>query len=84
MISNYLEGKTKLDPDPATNIRTNNWLPKIEEILADKANTAFIAVGLQHVIGPDGLVEYLTSAGYSVEQMGASSDVDLDCIILDI
>ena len=44
--------------------RNREWLPKLEAYLADRG--AFVAVGLGHVLGNDGLAALLERAGYKV------------------
>lgn len=46
--------------------RNRRWLPRIEAYLADGG--AFIAVGIGHLVGPDGLPTLLTAAGYHVDR----------------
>ena len=45
--------------------RNANWAVKLAEILPDK--TLFLAVGCGHLPGPEGLIELLRKAGYTVE-----------------
>ncbi|MGE0546062.1 MAG: TraB/GumN family protein [Kofleriaceae bacterium] len=47
--------------------RNRTWLPKIEAYGANGG--AFVAVGLGHLLGEDGLVAMLRRAGYTVERM---------------
>ncbi|MDX2092459.1 MAG: TraB/GumN family protein [Kofleriaceae bacterium] len=47
--------------------RNRAWLPKLEAYLANGG--AFVAVGLGHMIGDQGLPALLTKAGYSVERV---------------
>jgi uncharacterized protein YbaP (TraB family) len=47
--------------------RNRAWLPKLEQYLA--RGGAFVAVGLGHLIGDQGLPMLLTKAGYSVERV---------------
>ena len=48
--------------------RNTNWMPKIEEFLADEY-TYFIVVGAGHLVGEEGLIILLDEAGYTVEQL---------------
>jgi uncharacterized protein YbaP (TraB family) len=48
--------------------RNNNWMPKIENYLADDKVT-FVIVGLAHLHGPDGLLELLKNKGYEIKQV---------------
>jgi len=47
--------------------RNRRWMPAIERYLGDRG--AFVAVGLGHLIGEQGLPELLAKAGYSVERV---------------
>lgn len=49
--------------------RNQKWLPTIEGYFA--SGGAFIAVGLGHLLGDNGLVALLQRAGYTVERTGA-------------
>ncbi|TNF48124.1 MAG: TraB/GumN family protein [Bacteroidetes bacterium] len=44
--------------------RNKNWIPKINEIIADKK--AFIAVGAGHLGGPNGVIRLLQKEGYTL------------------
>jgi len=46
--------------------RNSAWMPQIEQYLAS-GNVAFVIVGLAHIHGPDGLLQQLRNAGYTVE-----------------
>lgn len=46
--------------------RNRQWLPRLEGYLASRG--AFVAVGVSHMAGPDGLPALLARAGYSVER----------------
>jgi uncharacterized protein YbaP (TraB family) len=48
--------------------RNENWLPKIDVFLGEKANYLVI-VGAGHLLGNKGLVEQLKRKGYSVRQL---------------
>jgi uncharacterized protein YbaP (TraB family) len=48
--------------------RNFNWMPKIEEFLADE-HIYFIVVGLSHLLGEDGLLDLLDEKGYEIEQL---------------
>jgi uncharacterized protein YbaP (TraB family) len=48
--------------------RNAKWLPQLERYLTERG--AFVAVGLGHLAGDDGLVATLVHAGYHVERMG--------------
>lgn len=45
--------------------RALKWLPKIEKMMKDKPT--FIVLGAPYIVGPDGLIELLTTKGYTVE-----------------
>jgi uncharacterized protein YbaP (TraB family) len=47
--------------------RNRAWLPKLEAYLA--ADGAFVAVGLGHMLGDNGLPAMLAKAGYTVERI---------------
>jgi uncharacterized protein YbaP (TraB family) len=49
--------------------RNGRWQPRLEQYLA--SGGAFVAVGLGHLLGSDGLLATLASAGYTVERMPA-------------
>ena len=65
----YFKGEVALDQDPSCDQRTSNWLPSIEQfITSDK--TAFIAVGVQHIIGENGIIQHFeTHSDYEVEHV---------------
>src|SRR5690606_22766311 len=46
--------------------RNRKWLPRLERYLA--ARGAFVAVGVSHLAGEDGLPAMLARAGYAVER----------------
>ncbi|MBK8480921.1 MAG: TraB/GumN family protein [Proteobacteria bacterium] len=46
------------------------WLPQIEALLQGKA-PAFVAVGISHVLGPEGLVALLRAGGHRVRRLSA-------------
>lgn len=48
--------------------RNNDWLPKLEMLLADSA-VEYVLVGALHLHGPDGVLELLKAKGYRVEQL---------------
>lgn len=48
--------------------RNRAWLPKIEAMLADEP-VEFVLVGVAHLVGDDGIIRALESAGCSVEQL---------------
>jgi len=52
--------------EPMLWARNRRWLPVIERYLADGGG--FIAVGLGHMIGDQGLPALLAKAGYAVER----------------
>lgn len=56
--------------EPMLWARNRRWLPAIERYLADGG--AFIAVGLGHMIGENGLPALLAKAGYTVERVPAT------------
>jgi uncharacterized protein YbaP (TraB family) len=47
--------------------RNADWLPQIAAMFGDE-DTEFVLVGAAHLVGPDGLLEMLESAGYQVTQ----------------
>jgi uncharacterized protein len=48
--------------------RNLNWIPQIETMLRD-SDTEFVLVGAAHLVGPEGLLQLLRSAGYQVTQL---------------
>ncbi|MBK6848879.1 MAG: TraB/GumN family protein [Proteobacteria bacterium] len=44
------------------------WLPQVEALLRG-SEAAFVAVGISHVLGPEGLVALLSARGYSVRRV---------------
>jgi uncharacterized protein YbaP (TraB family) len=46
--------------------RNSAWMPQIEQYLSS-GTVSFIIVGLAHIHGPDGLLQQLKNAGYTVE-----------------
>ena len=55
------------DHDPTGTMlapRNRRWLPLVEDYLS--SGGAFVAVGIGHLVGPDGLPTLLTAAGYRV------------------
>jgi uncharacterized protein YbaP (TraB family) len=46
--------------------RNRAWIPQVEALAADRGG--FIAVGLGHMLGDEGLVARLAAAGYAVER----------------
>ncbi len=50
--------------------RNAKWMPKIETMLNGK-QTVFVVAGIDHFIGPDGLVAQLRARGYSVERINS-------------
>lgn len=48
--------------------RNLNWIPQIEQMLAD-GDTEFVLVGAAHLVGSDGLLDLLEAKGYSVSQL---------------
>jgi uncharacterized protein len=53
--------------EPLLFARNRAWLPKLEAYLADKG--AFVAVGLAHMLGEQGLPVLLAKAGYTVTRV---------------
>ena len=51
--------------------RNRAWLPTLEGYLGDGG--AFVAVGLGHLLGEQGLVQLLVRAGYTVERITAEA-----------
>ena len=79
-IRKYLIGDVDLDRDLSTDQRTLNWLPGIKLLLNDASEVAFIAVGVQHVIGENGLVKFFEEAdGYEATNLGATDDLLIEC-----
>ena len=79
-IRKYLIGDVDLDRDPSTDQRTLNWLPGIKLLLDNASEVAFIAVGVQHVIGENGLVKFFEEAdGYEATNLGATDDLLIEC-----
>ena len=48
--------------------RNRAWMPKLEAYLAPAGTGAFVAVGLGHMLGDNGLPALLARAGYTVER----------------
>ncbi|WP_137151717.1 TraB/GumN family protein [Devosia sp. FKR38] len=48
--------------------RNRNWIPPIEQMLADNRNNLII-VGAGHLVGEGSVIELLEAAGYSVERI---------------
>ena len=48
--------------------RVKTWMKPIETMLAD-ANDEFVAVGMGHMVDPDGLVQRLRQRGYTVRRI---------------
>ena len=48
--------------------RNNDWLPKIETLLATK-ETEFVLVGALHLIGNEGVIAQLKARGYTLKQL---------------
>jgi uncharacterized protein YbaP (TraB family) len=46
--------------------RNQNWLPRIEQMLADPDKDYLVVTGALHMIGPQGLVEQLRTKGYRI------------------
>ncbi len=46
--------------------RNRNWLPRIEQMLADPGKDYLVVTGALHMIGSQGLVEQLRAKGYKV------------------
>jgi uncharacterized protein YbaP (TraB family) len=46
--------------------RNRDWLPRIEQMLADPERDYLVVAGTLHMIGPQGLVELLRGKGYKV------------------
>ncbi len=46
--------------------RNRNWLPRIEQMLADPDKDYLVVTGALHMIGPQGLVELLRARGYQI------------------
>ena len=52
------------DMDYLVSKRNNEWMKQLPALISKQSN--FIAVGALHLAGPDGLVEQLRKAGYTV------------------
>lgn len=50
--------------------RNRNWLPRLRGCLAS-TDTCFVVVGVEHMVGRDGLLALLRGAGYQVVQLRA-------------
>ena len=48
--------------------RNNRWIPVILKYFSTD-DIEFVLVGAAHLVGKDGLLETLESAGYSIEQL---------------
>lgn len=48
--------------------RNRNWLPRIEQMLADPAQDYLIVTGALHMVGPQGLVQLLRDRGYQIKR----------------
>jgi uncharacterized protein YbaP (TraB family) len=46
--------------------RNRNWLPRIEQMLADPSRDYLVVTGALHMIGSQGLVELLRARGYRI------------------
>ena len=46
--------------------RNRNWIPSIEEMLADEDQDYLVVTGALHMIGPQGLVQMLRDKGYRI------------------
>jgi uncharacterized protein len=46
--------------------RNRNWLPRIEQMLADPDRDYLVVTGALHMIGPQGLIEMLRARGYRI------------------
>ncbi len=53
---------------PLVTDRNQHWMPQIEQFLKDDHNT-MVLVGALHLVGPGGLLELLTQAGYHPLQL---------------
>lgn len=51
--------------------RNAKWMPQIETMLKGK-ETVFVVAGIDHFIGPDGLVAQLRARGYAVDRVDPS------------
>lgn len=54
--------------------RNRAWMPRIERAFSEGG--AFVAVGLGHLLGEQGLPTLLARAGYTVERVGADRSVE--------
>jgi uncharacterized protein YbaP (TraB family) len=54
--------------------RNKSWIPKIQTIIANKS--AFIAVGAAHLAGPNGLIQLLQNADYTVTPIPLNFDTN--------
>lgn len=46
--------------------RNRNWMPRIEQMLADPQKDYLVVTGALHMIGKEGLVEMLRDKGYKI------------------
>jgi uncharacterized protein YbaP (TraB family) len=46
--------------------RNRNWLPRIEQMLADPDKDYLVVTGALHMIGPQGLIQMLRARGYQI------------------
>jgi uncharacterized protein YbaP (TraB family) len=70
-IENLLLDETSMDfKTLMIQMRTNNWLPKINEAI--NRESCFISVGLAHIIGENGFISILRKTGYTVEPIHQS------------
>jgi uncharacterized protein YbaP (TraB family) len=53
---------------PLVTDRNQHWLPQLEQFLKQDHNT-MVVVGALHLVGPGGLLELLTQAGYRPLQL---------------
>lgn len=68
MISEYRSGIIPIhDVSPITRGRNQFWIPKISTNL--KEGNVFIAVGMNHLYGPEGLLHLLEQLGYQVSRL---------------
>lgn len=47
--------------------RNQNWVPRIEEMLAREGGNIFIAVGAAHLAGKDSVIKMLRDKGYKID-----------------
>jgi len=54
--------------------RNERWVPALQSMLEGSGDDVLVVVGALHLLGTDGVVEQLRSAGYAVERICAACD----------